>query len=306
MRTSTPLDEILWKQYQSQSPRPVPAKLHAPRNYVELAALIDFDAEEEDLCNPSKAAAWSSFLHAFFYYKSASFFEERPPDMMPVSDLQLVPQNWFEVDPVNRTRPVRLPPLRRRTGEYPILRLVISATCAPCEQNLRHLGTDGNRLSRSFRLAAFNPLLDHIANHAKLKALEIDISPLQAEQLADSESCSSSKRHSRSRKIIDQPLQKEPDLFRRKDRWNSGTLRTLTDMTDRVGDYGANGQGSACVPGQPCPTAYAGGGHGDHHQRGNRRNHGLRESHQVGYRSSFASRVKGQSPILITGSNCLL
>ena len=89
MRTSTPLDEILWKQYRSQSPRPVPAKLHAPRNYVELAALIDFDAEEEDLCNPSRAAAWSSFLHAFFYYKSASFFEERPPDIVPVEEQAL-------------------------------------------------------------------------------------------------------------------------------------------------------------------------------------------------------------------------
>jgi hypothetical protein len=56
---------------------------------VELAALIDFDADEEDLCNTSKAAAWSSFLHAFFFYKSPRFFENRPPDTLSVEEQAL-------------------------------------------------------------------------------------------------------------------------------------------------------------------------------------------------------------------------
>jgi hypothetical protein len=154
-----------------------------------------------------------------------------------IGDLQLVSQDWLEIDPVNRTRPVRLPSLCRRTGEYPILRLVVGATCAPCEQNLRHFGTDGNRLSRSLRLAAFDPLLDYIADDAKFETLEIDIFPFQAKQFADPKTSGSSKRHSRSRKIINQALQKELDLFRRKDRWDSGTLGTLTDMANRIGAY---------------------------------------------------------------------
>ena len=151
---------------------------------------------------------------------------EAVPQRVPANrlcDLQLVPQDRLEVDPVNRTRPVRLPSLRRRTGEYPILRLVVGATCAPCEQNLRHhFGTDRNGLSRSLRLAAFDPLLDHIADYAKFKALEIDIFPFQAEKFAYPKSGSSGKRHSHPRKIIDQALQKELDLLRRKDRWDSG------------------------------------------------------------------------------------
>jgi hypothetical protein len=50
MRTSTHLDEILWRQYRSQPPRLLPANLHAPRNYEELGASIDFDADERTFC----------------------------------------------------------------------------------------------------------------------------------------------------------------------------------------------------------------------------------------------------------------
>src|SRR6185437_213177 len=89
MRTSTPLDEILWKQYRSQPPRPIPANLHAPRNYVELAASIDFDADREDIWQGSRSAAWSSFLHAFFYFKSPSFFDERPPEVLLLEEQAL-------------------------------------------------------------------------------------------------------------------------------------------------------------------------------------------------------------------------
>lgn len=154
-----------------------------------------------------------------------------------VGNPQLVPQDWLEVDPVNRTRPIRLPSFRRRTGEYPILRLAVGATCAPCEQNLRHFATDRNWLSRGLRLAAFDSLLDHVADYAKFKAFEIDIFLFHAEKFSYPKSGSSSKRHSRSRQIIDQALQKELDLFRRKNRWDSGTLGTLTDMTNRIGTY---------------------------------------------------------------------
>jgi hypothetical protein len=89
MRTSTPLDELLWKSYRSQPPRPLPANLHAPRNYVELAGAIDFEADREDMWESSRAAAWSSFLHAFFYYKSPSFFDERPPEVLSVEEQAL-------------------------------------------------------------------------------------------------------------------------------------------------------------------------------------------------------------------------
>jgi hypothetical protein len=89
MRTSTPLDDLLWEQYRAQSPRPIPAELHAPCNYVELAGSIDFDADREDIWQGSRSAAWSSFLHAFFYYKSPTFFHERPPENLSVEEQAL-------------------------------------------------------------------------------------------------------------------------------------------------------------------------------------------------------------------------
>jgi hypothetical protein len=89
MRISTPLDEILWQSYRSRPPRPVPVDLNAPRNYVELAGRIDFDADRADIWQSSRSAAWSSFLHAFFHFKSEMFFEKQPPDFVPVEEQAL-------------------------------------------------------------------------------------------------------------------------------------------------------------------------------------------------------------------------
>ena len=48
-----------------------------------------FDADPEHIWEGSRSAAWSSFLHAFFYYKSASFFERRPPETLSVEEQAL-------------------------------------------------------------------------------------------------------------------------------------------------------------------------------------------------------------------------
>ena len=62
MPTTTIYDDILWHQYRTQPPRSVPANIHAPRNYVELAAAIDFEADADDILQGSRSDVWSSFL----------------------------------------------------------------------------------------------------------------------------------------------------------------------------------------------------------------------------------------------------
>jgi hypothetical protein len=89
MPTHSRFDDILWEQYRAQPPRPVPANLQAPHNYVEMAARIDFEADADDIWQSSRASAWSSFLHAFFAYKSPTFFAERPPDTLSIEEQAL-------------------------------------------------------------------------------------------------------------------------------------------------------------------------------------------------------------------------
>jgi hypothetical protein len=89
MPTHSQLDDILWEQYRAQPPCPVPTNLHAPRNYIEMAARIDFEADEDDIWQTSRASAWSSFLHAFFASKSPLFFAECPPDTLSINEQAL-------------------------------------------------------------------------------------------------------------------------------------------------------------------------------------------------------------------------
>jgi hypothetical protein len=89
MPTHSRFDDILWEQYRAQLPEPVPPNLNAPRNYVEMAARIDFEADADDIWQSSRASAWSSFLHAFFAYKSPMFFAERPPDSLSIEEQAL-------------------------------------------------------------------------------------------------------------------------------------------------------------------------------------------------------------------------
>jgi hypothetical protein len=44
-------------------------------------------------------------------------------------------QRWFELSAKKRTRPVRLPALRVRTGKHPIVRLWIGSLELPIQQN---------------------------------------------------------------------------------------------------------------------------------------------------------------------------
>jgi hypothetical protein len=62
----------------------------------------------------------------------------------------------------------------RGAGENPILRLVVGAPLTPFPQDFGNGSIDRNRLSRSFRLAAFDSLFDDIAGQAKFEVLEID------------------------------------------------------------------------------------------------------------------------------------
>ena len=89
MPTHSRFDDMLWDQYRAQPPHLVPPSLHAPRNYVEMAARIDFEADADDIWQSSRASAWSSFLHAFFAYKSPTFFVERPPDTLSIEEQAL-------------------------------------------------------------------------------------------------------------------------------------------------------------------------------------------------------------------------
>jgi hypothetical protein len=89
MPTTRKLDDILWAQYRAAAPRPVPPNLHAPRNYIELAAWIDFDADADDPFRTSRASAWSALTHAFFHTKSPEFFSVPPPDNLSVEEQAL-------------------------------------------------------------------------------------------------------------------------------------------------------------------------------------------------------------------------
>jgi hypothetical protein len=76
--TRAEIDAIAWKTIREAKPHNGSpcgySKCGRPSNYCELGQMIS-DRDDFEL-------AWSEFLHEFFRYRTASFFEEPPPQIL--------------------------------------------------------------------------------------------------------------------------------------------------------------------------------------------------------------------------------